>query len=105
MVGGVVIEVAEVPERPTILFVDCAERQSVGGKLQTCAIYVEKNANSLQIQIGDSLWWQGRLAMWTPYKIVQAAAELKQGVDFDVQIPRVGYSGVTHPSRKQLEQE
>lgn len=105
MVGGVVIEVAEVPDRPTILFVDCVERRSAGSKPQTCAIFVEKNENSLQIQIGDSLWWQGRLAMWTPYKIAQATAKLKQGVDFDVQIPRVGYSGVTHPSRKQLEQE
>lgn len=105
MVGGKVIEVAEVPGRPEILFVDCADMPRGRRKPDTCAIYVERNKTSEQIQIGDSLWWQGPYAMWTPQRnrMVETEAErrgLKCGVDYDIKIPRVGCSGVTHPARK-----
>ncbi len=98
MVGGRVIEVAEVPGRPEVLFVDCAERAHGRRRCDTCAIYVERNPTSLQIEIGDSLWWQGRLAYWTPQQN-RGRDRAKSGVDYDIAIPRVGYSGVQHPSR------
>lgn len=57
MIGGIVIEVANVKDRPNVLYVDCRDRND------TCAVYVERNAKSDQIQIGDSLWWQGRFVL------------------------------------------
>ncbi len=109
MVGGIVIEVASVRDRPDVLFVDVADR--AGGpksKNQTCAIYVEKNPTSEKIEIGDSLWWQGRFAMWTPLANRKPLCDHEHhyscqrcGVDYDIKIPRVGYSGVTHPARKE----
>ena len=64
MVGGVVIEVAEVKERPDVLYVDCRGRGTE--RSTTCAIFVEKNETSLKIQIGDKFWWQSGTAYWTP---------------------------------------
>lgn len=105
MVGGIVIEVSEVKGRPEVLFIDCRDRTYAK---DTCAIYIEKNDISEQIQIGDSLWWQGRWAMWTPAENRGKTCDCREhdncssrfGGDYDIQIPRVGYSGVRHPSRE-----
>ena len=105
MVGGTVIEVCDVPGRPDVLFVDCADMPGKWAKKpDTCAILVERNAASEKIQVGDSIWWQGRRALWTPLANrgsvdSRERAGLKQGVDWDIEIPRVGYSGASHPSR------
>ena len=80
MVGGIVIEVVWRNDDDKV-FVDCQDTRYK----DTCAIYVERNADSEQIEVGDRIWWHGRLAMWTP------ADETR----VEVQIPRVGYSGVT----------
>lgn len=92
MVGGIVIEVAEVRGRSDVLFVDCRDTRS----RDTCAVYLEKNETSDKIQVGDSIWWQDRVAMWTP----SGSERLQGGVDCDIRIPRVGYSGVVHPFRE-----
>lgn len=69
-----------------------------------CAIYVVRNSDAERIRVGDSIWWQGRMAMWTPYENTQRPeAELRCGVDFDIQIPRIGYSGVVHPAQRLVE--
>lgn len=99
MVGGKVIEVSECRSRPDVIFVDCADRPH--GRIETCAILVEKNVDSQKIQIGDSVWWQGQFAMWTPQRNRQREEkDMKCGIDFDIKIPRVGFSGVTHPDRR-----
>lgn len=85
MVGGIVIEVADRPGRPDVLYVDCLDNCSK----QTCAVLVKRTPESEKIQFGDSLWWQDRWAMWSP----------ADGSAHDVRIPRVGYSGVKHPFR------
>lgn len=92
MVGGTVIEICDVPGRNDILYIDCANQAY--SKIERCAIYVEKNPNSNKIEIGDAVWWQGRHAMWTPQKNRNHNEDLKCGVDYDIRIPRVGYSGV-----------
>jgi hypothetical protein len=103
MVGGTVIEVAEVPGRPDVLYVDC---QDTRYRKDTCAILVVKNEDSQQIQIGDSVWWQSSIAYWTPQanrmsaESAKAVGRDKGGVHYDIQIPRVGYSGVKHPMRQ-----
>lgn len=105
MVGGNVIEVCNVPGRPDVLFVDVADR--AGGpesRIQTCAVYVERNENSERIQIGDSLWWQCGFCMWTPQANRLEVCNHEHhyscqrcGVDYDIKIPKIGYSGVSHP--------
>ena len=81
MVGGVVIETIRLPER---VWVNVRDRVY---ERETCAIYVERTVDADSIEIGDSLWWQGREAYWTP----------KAGGFEDRAIPRIGYSGVERP--------
>lgn len=92
MIGGIVVEVAEIKDRPDVLYIDCRDNVYIR---ETCGILVQKNEISNQIQLGDKIWWQGRWAMWTPANTHRG----KQGVDFDIQIPRIGYSGMQHPDR------
>lgn len=86
MVGGMVIATIEDGDR---IYVDCREvpTRPLRRRLDTCAIYVERNADSEQIRPGDNLWWQGKRAMWTPAdrRVV------------DKEIPRRSYSGVASP--------
>lgn len=99
MVGGIVIEVVDLA---TKVYINVADRPY--SKLEECAIYVERNVDSERIEIGDAVWWQGGFAMWTPQgsRVGGEKAEkrgLKCGKDYDIKIPRIGYSGVNHPSR------
>lgn len=86
MVGGIVITTITDGDR---IYINCRENIK-RGRPQTCAIYVEKNADSEQIRPGDSVWWQGNRAMWTPTdrRVV------------DKEIPRRSYSGVKSPLAK-----
>ena len=95
MVGGRVLEVCD--DRQGRIYVNVGDR--IYSRLQKCAIYVEKNANSDRIEIGDSLWWQGRYALWTPQDARRESDGGKCGIDYDIKIPRIGYSGVSHPFR------
>ena len=100
MVGGQVIEVCDHPTERNKIYVNVADRPH--SKLNECAIYVERNENSERIELGDDLWWQGRYAMWTPQanRLSDQESEAKGhkcGVDYDIQIPRIGFSGVNHP--------
>jgi hypothetical protein len=83
MVGGKVIETILLPDKIWINARDNYPRR----RPDECAIYVERNADSEAIRVGDSIWWQGGYAMWTP-----ASREFA-----DHKIPRVGYSGVNRP--------
>lgn len=91
MVGGMVITVIGDGARDRI-YVNCQERRTAGepqrrGRRDTCAIYVQRNADSEQIRPGDDVWWQGKWVMWTP-----ADRHV-----VDKQIPRRSYSGVKPP--------
>jgi hypothetical protein len=56
-----------------------------------CALYVERNKDSLEIQIGDTIWWHGKYAFWTNQDHTEVA------------IPRIGYSGAKHPAQDMME--
>jgi len=83
MVGGTVGGIRVLEDR---IWVNCWDKPYK--HIEECAIYVERNADSEQIKIGDSLWWQGRFALWTPRP---------EDGRHDVEIPRIGYSGVPDP--------
>lgn len=92
MVGGEVVETIRVDSSPPKIWVNAQHRKD------QCAIYVVHNRTSDQIRPGDSIWWQGRHAMWTPQEN-RDRPEASQvcGVDYDIQIKRIGYSGVSRP--------
>lgn len=97
MVGGVVIEVLAQPGK---IWVNVQDQQSS----ETCALNVADTEVARKIAVGDQVWWQGRSVMWTPAanrlpEDSPAVCALRCGVDYDVQIPRIGYSGAPHPGQ------
>jgi hypothetical protein len=79
MVGGKVIETIVLRDR---VWINCRERK------KELAIYVRRDAVSRSVSPGDTVWWQGRMAMWTP-----------KGKPFaDKRMERIGFSGVPRPS-------
>lgn len=86
MVGGKVIETIDTGER---VWINC--RGSGSEHRNECAIYVERTAEARAVSVGDSIWWQGRSAFWTP-----------RGAPFaDRQLHRLGGSGVRRPAVKE----
>lgn len=77
-VGGKVIETIVLDDKVWVNTLD---------KRDECAIYVERTPEARTIGEGDSLWWQGDWAFWTP---TNRAFE-------DHRIKRVGFSGVKRP--------
>lgn len=104
MVGGTVIEVCDAEHTKDAIYVDCADWVKGRRHPETCAIYVVRSPDSEKIQVGDSLWWQGEWAYWTP-AANRSAKGSKAGVDYDIKIERIGFSGVTLPSRRTKEPE
>ena len=93
MVGGEVVEVLHVlRDGEKRVWVNCRERQSS----DECAIMVVWSNKARCICVGDQLWWQGGHAMWTP-KVNRTSVSSVCGTDYDIQLDRIGASGVTRP--------
>lgn len=87
MVGGKVIGLSRRPDS-TLL--------NVQDKRDNCCVRViEKkisNGEQVSIKLGDDVWWQCGKVMWTPAGEYRPGADQKCGVDFDIHLPKVGYS-------------
>lgn len=83
-VGGVIVDIVEVSSEKW--WINTLDDQA--GRIgDLCAVYC--NPLGHPIEVGDSLWWQGRECYWTPVsRCVQ-----------DVPLPKIGYSGVNHPHK------
>lgn len=89
MVGGTVVEVIVSGDR---VWINCEERQTA----ERAAIYVKATARARSISEGDSVWWQSDRAMWTP-AFNRGKKGLKCGVDYDIRLERIGFSGAARP--------
>lgn len=106
MVGGIVKETLTMGDRIWVNVEHVTDTYR-----DECAIYVVQDETSLRIRPGDALWWQGRDAMWTPKEnraeecghIEHVTCKARAGVDYDIAIPRIGYSGVRHPAQALIE--
>lgn len=86
MVGGKVIGLVRKPGGVTMLHV--LDTRSTD---QVCVDVREErvgSGDSIEIAIGDSVWWQGDMVLWTP----SYSAERRCGDDFDIPLPKVGYT-------------
>lgn len=54
-----------------------------------CAIFVDRDENSVQVRPGDVVWWQGKEVYWT-------TADRKTVVECTLK--RRGFSGVNRPA-------
>lgn len=92
MVGGHVIGIVRGKET-TLLHVE--DRRH--GRSDRCGVRcVEKridNGEQVKISLGDQVWWQSGEIMWTPTPCGQGD---RCGIDFDIRLPKVGYSHRTY---------
>lgn len=95
MVGGKVIETIALKDR---VWINCRDRND------TCAIYVRKTAKARAVSEGDTVWWQGGWALWTPACNKKKTCNhthhyscSRAGVDYDIKLERIGFSGVSRP--------
>lgn len=92
MVGGTVIEIIPLDDR---IWINCRDTTSPSS---TCAIEVAKDAKARSVSEGDTVWWQDKFAMWTP-ACLQGKAGGRSGIDFDIRLGKIGYSGVPRPTK------
>ncbi len=78
-VGGKVIETLVLADKVWVNTSDHGDE---------CAIYVERTPESRTIGEGDSVWWQGERAFWTP----------RNRAFRDRPLQRIGCSGVSRPT-------
>lgn len=90
MIGGIVCEIIDMPEEGKVWI-------NVKDRRDECAIFVKRDARSLSVAEGDSLWWQSRRGFWTPAGMPETSSG-KSGKDYDIQLERIGCSGVSRPS-------
>lgn len=88
MVGGKVTDIWKWPAHGELVKVVVVDKGEYLG------VDLKKNSDSLAITRGDTIWWQSRIACWTPH----------DRSFVDRHIPRVGFSyhtdGPIHPDRQ-----
>ena len=94
-VGGRVVEVVPVSPSKWWVNTDDNDRRDQGSLPHLCAVYVDPQGHV--IAPGDSLWWQGGKCYWTPMDRPFGA--------FDIELPKIGYSGVQRPQGAETEKE
>ena len=106
MVGGLVIQIAEVVwDGSPRLFLNCQEQvwsskeQRQVSTKQTCAIFVEPDERTPYVEFGDTVWWHGDTAFWTPRDrsdgaLMALALALGITDPVDVKLRKIGGSGV-----------
>lgn len=92
MVGGTVVEICNVPGQPDVYHIDVVDGRD------KCGVRAAVTPESDRIQIGDSVWWQCGFVYWTPQRRPGEARGPRGGVDYDIKIPKIGYSGAPHPT-------
>lgn len=90
--GGIVIETIAVKNR---IWINTKEKEYYRTE---CAIYVEDTPEARCVSKGDTVWWQGDKAYWTPKDKNGNPIERKDGKYVaNVVLKRIGFSGVKRP--------
>lgn len=103
MVGGIVIGITRTSGQTHVHVGDCphSPRHDQKGHFgqcpnpDTCCVYTDeislRDGKRIEISIGDSFWWRSGKCMWTP-KESRGKPGNRCGVDFDIQLNKLGYS-------------
>jgi len=91
-VGGTIIDIVQVS--PNKWWVDTIDTHAVPtpGRHSSMAVYVDPAGHSLDV--GDSLWWQGKKCYWTSRRL---------NAQKDVPLTKLSYSGVPHPDMEKVQ--
>lgn len=92
-VGGLVVDIVKVS--PGKWWVNTVDQYDLMHGGRTVAVYCDPLGEPLQV--GDALWWQGGSCYWTP--------RVEPDGRSDVRLPKIGFSGVSHPCKQADPQE
>lgn len=95
MIGGKVLETITLRDR---IWVNC--QCQVYGDI--AAVFVQKTVHARCISEGDALWWQADSCYWTPACNMNHMAFLVGGEQFDIKIPKIGFSGMPRPEHPEF---
>lgn len=95
-IGGTVTETIILPDK---IWINTKEKEHYRSE---CAIYVEDSPAARCVSKGDTVWWQGNTAYWTPKNKNGQPIERKDGKCSvsDIKLKRQGFSGVKRPELK-----
>lgn len=93
--GGIVVETIVCPNGR--VWINTKEKEH---HLSTTAIYAKDTPAARCISVGDTLWWQGNFAYWTP-KSNGKPIERQDGKCnvANIRLERIGFSGVSRPKQ------
>ena len=105
MVGGIVIGVTRTAEKAHVTVADCPHYPSHGRgdecpRPDTCSVHTDEvkchGQKRVEVQVGDSFWWQAGHCYWTPSanrgKGNAGKGNARGGVDYDIQLTKIGFS-------------
>lgn len=94
--GGIVVETIICPNGR--VWINTKEKEYYRSE---CAIYVKDSPQARCVAVGDSVWWQGNQAFWTPKDKCGKPIERKDGKCnvANVVLERIGFSGVKRPAQ------
>lgn len=90
MVGGTIIGLARGLETTLVHVRDSNN--------DLCSIRVTEvrldDKTPVTLDLGDSIWWQGDLALWTPARVRERGIDwgVDCGKEWDIHLRKVGYS-------------
>lgn len=102
---GLITEVCELKDRPSAISIEVAmvPWDKTRASIRKAEILIERDEQSLKIEVGDYVWWDRAKAYWTPAKNMRAnmiefaQSGMKSRVHFDIPIPRVICNQVQSP--------
>jgi hypothetical protein len=99
MVGGVVIGITRSSKGTHVNVSDCPHypkhKRGKCPRPDTCCVYTDEikisSKQHIEIDLGDSLWWQCGYCYWTPKENIDKKGN-RGGVDYDIKLAKIGYS-------------
>ena len=95
MTGGYVIETILTTE--DTVWINCRDKVNHG----TCGIYVPGTEEARSVSPGDTIWWHGFTAYWTPVTTYDHEGERVGPAD--IEMNKIGYSTSVRPKPSRIQ--
>ena len=92
MVGGKIVGLIRRPAGPTTVNVQDTRYSGRDFRAIDLREVRKDNGMPVELSLGDSIWWQGGDAMWTPGPMGRPLPADRCSKDWDIHLPREGYS-------------
>ena len=99
MVGGVIAGLTMKEGEIHVHVEDCCHYpkhpRGACPRPDSCCVYtdgIKRDGTAAAMKVGDSFWWQCGYCYWTPAENRNLGDDARGGVDYDIQLKKIGYS-------------